>query len=74
MYAPTDSRADAVKNEFQCKLLVLVHSANIVIIATEMYAQVGKLSVSEHYGINAHCINSRERPLQLCAHHLFITN
>ncbi|CAH8658247.1 unnamed protein product [Dicrocoelium dendriticum] len=82
-YAPTDCSSNAVKDTFYHELNALLRSAtssDIIVLAGDMNAQVGRLSSSEaqlggNYGLNSERTDNGERLLQLCAEHqLFLSS
>ena len=82
-YAPTDSSSENEKDEFYQDLSRLLRSArrtDIVILAGDMNAQVGRLSPEEaqlggRFGVDAVRTDNGERLLQLCAdHRLFLAS
>ncbi|CAH8650188.1 unnamed protein product [Schistosoma margrebowiei] len=82
-YSPTDCSADDVKDEFYRKLSDLLRKArrsDVVIMAGDFNAQVGKLSEMERhlggsYGVVAQRTDNGDRLLQLCSDNgLFFAN
>ncbi|KER30676.1 hypothetical protein T265_02918 [Opisthorchis viverrini] len=74
-YAPTDCSSDTVNDRFYDALNALLRRAkrpDIVMVARDMNAQVGRLSASEtqlggRHGLESVRTNNGERLLQLCA-------
>ena len=82
-YAPTNCSSDAVKDSFYDALGALLQrakSSDIVVIAGDMNAQVGRLSAAEArlggcLGLDSIRTDNGERLLQLCANHkLFLSS
>ncbi|CAH8665504.1 unnamed protein product [Schistosoma curassoni] len=82
-YSPTDCSSDGVKDEFYRKLSDLLRKAkrsDVVIVAGDFNAQVGKLSAGERhlggsYGVVAQRTDNGDRLLQLCSdNRLFLAN
>ena len=82
-YAPTDCSSDEEKDNFYRNISTLlrsVKSSDIVILAGDLNAQVGRLDTSElhlggKFGVDAPRSDNGERLLQLCAdHRLFLAN
>nr|CAH8876408.1 unnamed protein product [Trichobilharzia regenti] len=82
-YAPTDCSSDETKDEFYQKLSSLVRKAkrsDIVVLASDINAQVGKLCQSEKdvngtYGVLCQRTDSSDRLLQFCSdNHLFLVS
>ncbi|TNN13054.1 Craniofacial development protein, partial [Schistosoma japonicum] len=82
-YAPTDCSSDEVKDEFYSKLSDLLQKArrsDIIIMAGDFNAQVGRLSENERhlggcYGVAAQRTDNGDRLLQLCSdNRLFLAN
>ncbi|KER28652.1 hypothetical protein T265_04600 [Opisthorchis viverrini] len=80
-YAPTNCSPDAEKDTFYRELSEFIHQAkntDIVILAGDLNAQVGRLSSLEshlggHFGVDARRTDNGDRLLQLCAdHELFL--
>ncbi|KAH9590336.1 hypothetical protein MS3_00003064 [Schistosoma haematobium] len=83
VYAPTDCSPDAIKDEFYHQLTVLlqkVRSTDIVVLAGDLNAQVGRLGTEEsrldgRWGLVGHRTDNGDRLLQLCAdHNLFLAS
>jgi hypothetical protein len=74
-YAPTDCSSDTAKDSFYDALSGLIQrakSSDIVVVAGDMNAQVGRLSATEsqlggRYGLDTGRTDNGERLLQLCA-------
>ena len=74
-YAPTDCSSDTVKDRFYDALNALLRrakSSDIVVVAGDLNAQVGRLSVSEtqlggRHGLDSVRTDNGERLFQLCA-------
>ena len=82
-YAPTDVASDAEKDSFYSELTRLVRcarSTDIVILAGDLNAQVGRLTSAEthlggRFGVNAQRTDNGDRLLHFCAdHRLFLVN
>ncbi|RTG85806.1 uncharacterized protein DC041_0013076 [Schistosoma bovis] len=82
-YSPTDCSADDVKDEFYRKLsdlLLKARRSDVVIVAGDFNAQVGKLSDRERhlggfYSVVAQRTDNGDRLLQLCSDNcLFLAN
>ena len=82
-YAPTDCSPDAIKDVFYQKLHDLLRKANradIVVLAGDMNARVGRLSPSEAhiggpFGLDSCRSENGDRLLALCSdHHLFLAS
>ncbi|KAH9587678.1 ATP-binding cassette sub- A member 3 [Schistosoma haematobium] len=81
-YAPTDYSPDAIKDEFYHQLSILqkVRSTDIVVLAGDLNAQVGRLGTEEsrlggRWGIVDRRTDNRDRLLQLCTNHnLFLAS
>ena len=82
-YSPTDCSSDDIKDEFYRKLSDLLREArrsDVVIVAGDFNAQVGKLSEREghlggSYGVMAKRTDNGDRLLQLCSdNRLFLAN
>ncbi|KER31525.1 hypothetical protein T265_02290 [Opisthorchis viverrini] len=82
-YAPTDCSSDAEKDTFYRELSRLIRQAkstDIVILAGDLNAQVGRLSSLEshlggRFGVDARRTDNGDRLLQLCAdHELFLAS
>jgi len=80
-YAPTNCSPDSVKDSFYDALSTLLRrakSSDIVVVAGDMNAQVGRLSAAEallggRLGLDAGRTDNGDRLLQLCAdHRLFL--
>ncbi|KAA3675920.1 uncharacterized protein DEA37_0013235 [Paragonimus westermani] len=76
-YAPTDCSDIGVKDVFYSDLAALLRStrgSDIVVLAGDMNAQVGRFGEAEsrlggRFGIASHCSDNGGRLLQLCAEH-----
>jgi hypothetical protein len=82
-YAPTDCSNEVEKDEFYrnlSSLLQSTRSSDIIILAGDMNAQVGRLSSAElhlggRFSVDAERTDNGERLLQLCAdHNLFLAS
>ncbi|CAH8517778.1 unnamed protein product [Schistosoma margrebowiei] len=82
-YAPTDCSPDAIKDEFYHQLSVLlqkVRSTDIVVLAGDLNAQVGRLGTEEsrlgsRWGLVGRRSDNGDRLLQLCTdHNLFLAS
>ncbi|CAI2736607.1 unnamed protein product [Schistosoma spindalis] len=82
-YAPTDCSPDAIKNEFYHQLTVLlqkVRSTDIVVLAGDLNAQVGRPGTEENrlggrWRLVGRRTDNGERLLQLCTdHNLFLAS
>ena len=82
-YAPTDCSPDAVKDDFYHHLHNLLRKApktDIVILAGDLNARVGRLSSDEahlggHYGLDSCRSDNGDRFLSLCSdHNLFLAS
>ncbi|CAI2728541.1 unnamed protein product [Schistosoma spindalis] len=82
-YAPTDCSPDAIKDEFYHQLTVLLQklrSTDIVVLAGDLNAQVGRLDTEEsrlggRWGLVGRRTDNGERLLQLCTdHNLFLAS
>ena len=82
-YAPTNCSSEAEKDDFYrdlSRLLRSARSSDIVILAGDMNAQVGRLSSTEshlggRFSVDAERTDNGERLLQLCAdHNLFLVS
>ncbi|CAH8481415.1 unnamed protein product [Schistosoma haematobium] len=82
-YAPTDCSPDAIKDEFYHQLSVLLHkvrSTDIVVLAGDLSAQVGRLGTEEsrlggRWGLVGRRTDNGDRLLQLCTdHNLFLAS
>ncbi|CAH8665748.1 unnamed protein product [Schistosoma haematobium] len=82
-YAPTDCSPDAIKDEFYHQLSVLlqkVRSTDIVVLAGDLNAQVGRLGTEEsrlggRWGLVGLRSDNGDRLLQLCTdHNLFLAS
>ncbi|CAH8519273.1 unnamed protein product [Schistosoma haematobium] len=82
-HAPTDCSPDAIKNEFYHQLAVLlqkVRSTDIVVLARDLNAQVGRLGTEEsrlggRWGLVGRRSDNGDRLLQLCTdHNLFLAS
>ncbi|CAH8555377.1 unnamed protein product [Schistosoma haematobium] len=83
VYVPTDCSPDAIKDEFYHQLSVLlqkVRLTDIVVLAGDLNAQVGRLGTEEsrlggRWGIVGRRTDNRDRLLQLCTYHnLFLAS
>ena len=82
-YAPTDCSPDAIKDEFYHQLTVLLQKArstDIVVLAGDLNAQVGRLGTEEsrlggRWGLVGRRTDNGDRLLQLCTdHNLFLAS
>ncbi|MES9976933.1 MAG: reverse transcriptase domain-containing protein [Candidatus Thiodiazotropha sp.] len=76
-YAPTDCSSDSVKDEFYRQLHDLLRNvakSDIVVLAGDLNARVGRLTTTEshlggHHGLDSCRTDNGERLLQICSDH-----